>query len=238
MKLKSLLFLVVSGILLVYGVGCGTSSTNSQGVSFTLLGFFAELPESGSGEIPNGELGQAVPLSVEGPETQGGNLVGTVSTVLGLRNNISSQFVRVDRLLMSYNIEGASQQPPNTTLAYSFFLGPLVGSDVEGESESSDDSNSTSGGSSLPDFEDVLNIGFGSFPIVPPEIIAWLNFNRNNLPELPFTMTATVRASGVTSAGNRVTSNESSYFIIFTPDIAIAPTQGSIADDSSAESTL
>ncbi len=206
-------------------VGCGSSSTNNQGVSFTLLGFFAELPEAGSEELPQGSIGQAVPISAVNPETQAGNAVGTTTTIVGLKNNIVSQFIRTDRLKISYYIEGASKQPPNTTIAFSVLLGPGGGSS-SGE-EGGEESSSSSSTSSLPDFSSIASQGFGSFPIITPDISAWLNLNRGSLPELPFTLTATVKASGVTSSGNRVDSNEAQYFIIFTPDNEIAPTNGS-----------
>lgn len=226
--------LIGVGISIAVFIGCGTSATNNQGISFTLLGFFAELPDSGATEQPPGELGQATPLSAENPETQSGNLAGAVSTVAGLKNNISTQFLRVDRMQVSYFIEGADKQPPDTVVAFSAVLGP-GGQSSEGDAAAEGDSSTTSG--SLPDFSEIGALSFGRFPIVTPEVVAWLNLYRGSLPELPFTMLATVKASAVGSAGERYYSNEASYFIIFTPDIAISPTEdtgGSPTDDISA----
>lgn len=232
MKRFTIASLIGVGISIAAFIGCGTAATNNQGVSFTLLGFFAELPDSGSTEQPPGELGQAVPLSLENPETQSGNLAGSVSTVAGLKNNISSQFLRVDRMKVSYYIEGAEQQPPDTVVAFGAVLGP-GGQSSGGDTTTEGSSSSSKGVSSLPDFAEIGSLSFGRFPIVTPEIMAWLNLYRGSLPELPFTMLATVKASAVGSAGERYYSNEATYFIIFTPDIAIAPTEGSDFTDGS-----
>lgn len=210
----------LTGLMVVIGSGCGgTNSSNSQGVSFTLLGFFSELPESGSTDLPTGQLGQTVPLSAENPETQSNNSSGAVETVFGIQNNLSGQFIRADRMDLSYYIEGATRQPPDTIMAITKFLGP--------SSSSSDDAATVdSASSTLPDFGKILNLGFGFFPIVPPEVTAWLNFNRGILPELPFTMVVTAKAEGVTSAGVRQITNPALFFVIYTADNVIAPTEG------------
>jgi len=220
-------------------VGCGTAATNNQGISFTLLGFFAELPESGSDTLPTGELGQATPLSSENPELQTGNVSGAVSTVAGMKNNIISQFIRVDRMVINYYIEGANVQPPSTTVGISALLGPSVSSTSSSDSTSTDSSSSGTSKppSSLPNFSTISELSFGSFPIVPPEVTAWLNLNRAQLPEAPFTMLATVKASAVSSSGQRYYSNPADYFIIFTPDNVIAPTEGSIVGSDTTTDT-
>jgi hypothetical protein len=205
---------IILVLSLVFISACGSGSSNEQGVSFTLLGFFSEIGDAG--ETPPGELGQSTPLSAENPESQSGNLAGSVSTVVGLQNNITSQFLRVDRLEMDYFIEGASIQPPSTLVAVTTILGASPGDTLTGGS-----SSSSSGGGTTTQ-EDTSTV-YASFPIVPPDVMAWLNFNRASLPELPFTMIASVRASAVGSSGARYDSNEGSYFIIFTPDNVIAP---------------
>lgn len=198
---------------LVFISACGSGSSNDQGVSFTLLGFFSEVGDAR--RTPPGELGQSVPLSAENPENQTGNLAGSVSTVVGLQNNITTQFLRVDRLEMDYFVEGASIQPPSTLVAVTTILGASPGDTLTGGSSSSSGGGTTT--------EEDTSAVYASFPIVPPDVMAWLNFNRASLPELPFTMIATVRASAVGSSGARYDSNEGSYFIIFTPDNVIAP---------------
>ena len=113
-----LIALAVVAILAGAGLyGCGTATNNDQGVSFTLLGFFAEFPDSGKGcvDLPAGALGMIVPLS--SGETETGQNVSGVLTIMGLQNNLSQVFVRTERIFIDYYIEGASMQPPSTTLA-------------------------------------------------------------------------------------------------------------------------
>jgi hypothetical protein len=205
------------GLSLILLAACGSSPTNNQGVSFTLLGFFQDVATEGGNNV--GELGQSVPLSDSNPETQADNLAGAVATVVGLQNNISTQFLRVDRLEVDYYVEGSRIQPPSTMIPLTMLLGkaPTTGT---GSSSSSGASSSSTGGISSN------NIQYGQFPIVTSDVMTWLNFNRNSLPELPFTMIASVKASAISSAGDRYYSNEGSYFVIFTPDNVIAPTEG------------
>ncbi len=189
--------------------GCGSSPTNDQGVSFTLTGFYADTGEGTT--APAGEVGQSVPLSAANPEGID-SFGGIVTTVAGLRNNMTSQTVRVDRIEMKYYIEGAKAQPPRTVVPLTVFLGVSSGA---GSSTSSSGSTTTT----------VLNSqSYAEFPVVTTDIMTWLNFNKTNLPELPFTMAVEVTAEGISSAGNRYETNPASYFIIFTPDNIIAPT--------------
>jgi hypothetical protein len=192
--------------LLVFG-GCGSSPTNDQGVSFTLTGFYSKV--GGGTEAPDGEVGQSVPLS--SGELEGAGKF-TVDTVAGLRNNIKSQSIRVDRIEMKYYIEGSKSQPPKTMVPLTLLLGPSSG----GGSSASSSGSTTA----------VINSqSYAKFPIVTTDIMSWLNFNRGNLPELPFTMAVEVTAEGISSAGNRYETNPASYFVIFTPDNIIAPTE-------------
>ncbi|RIL12176.1 MAG: hypothetical protein DCC75_00900 [Proteobacteria bacterium] len=193
-------------------LGCGGGgSNNDQGVSFTLLGFFAD--SSGG----TGELGRSVPLSTD-PESEA-QASGAIFTTAGVQNNLSNQVIRTDRALMSYYIDGAELQPPSTTVAFSSILAPAA----------------PDGSSSLPPgFGNGQTVVYGNFPIVPSDIMAWLNLNRALLPELPFHMTVTVTISGVTTAGDRLETNSATYTVQFTPDVVIPPSGGS-DDDSGGE---
>lgn len=196
--------------LLVFA-GCGSSPTNDQGVSFSLTGFYSEV---GSGTTaPAGEVGQSAPFSAANPEDED-SFGGMLTTVAGLRNNMTSQTVRVDRMEMKYYIEGAKAQPPRTVVPLTVLLGVSSGA---GASTSSSGSTTTTALNSQ---------SYAEFPVVTTDIMTWLNFNKTNLPELPFTMAVEVTAEGVSSAGNRYETNPASYFIIFTPDNLIAPTPG------------
>lgn len=231
-------------VLMAFALGsCGSASNNDQGVAFTLLGFFAAGDVDGC-DLPAGELGQFTPIgeldssSIVGDSEESGDS-GAVLTYLGIQNNLTGQFIRTDRVLLSYYIEGASAQPPSTTLALSSVVGPSV--------VASDSSSDTEGGATNDPFDSSLPPGFDNescsreflqFMVVPPDIRAWINLNKGSLPEAPFVMTATVEVTGLTSAGARLTTNPATYDVIFTPDPIIPPTIDDGADTGGVTETV
>jgi len=66
--------------------------------------------------------------------------------------------------------------------------------------------------------------------IVPTSIREFINFNKQNFPEPPFTMVVRSFASGVTSAGHRLDSNNIELEVVFTPPVEIPPTEGTGSD--------
>lgn len=213
--------------LVAFGVGCGHAPSNNQGTAFTLLGFFSELPESGADDLPPATIGIATPLSTA-TET-GAGFAGGISVVAGIQNNMIGQFVRTDRILLSYYVEGASNQPPDTTEPFGVLVGPAQVATAEG------DTASAGSPSSLPDSftTGVLsNNAYGEFRVVPPDIMSWISLNRASLPEAPFTMVVDVIVSGVTSSGQRIESNSSTFVIQFNPDNIISPTSGITGTDT------
>ncbi len=223
--IRSLKALVVGVALTltVFGLlGCGSGSSNDQGVSFTLLGFYDDLEG-------DPELVRVVPLSFSGSEIQGDqfqdgftdqtNISGAIISFAGSQNNLSQVFIRTDAAYLSYFIPGASRQPPDTATAYSLVLGPAVSA---GAAASDDPFISTL----PPALADVENVGYAPVSIVPADVMTWLNLNRTALPELPFDMIVTAYVSGVTSAGDRLDSNEVQYLVKFTPDNVIPPASG------------
>ena len=56
---------------------------------------------------------------------------------------------------------------------------------------------------------------FAEFPIVGPDVYAYLNNNRSALPELPFRMEAQCRATGISSAGDVFTTNDVGITVTF-----------------------
>lgn len=235
--------LAVTAILAGVGLyGCGTSTNNDQGVSFTLLGFFSEFPDEGSGcvDLPAGQVGVIAPLS--SGETENGQNASGVLTIMGLQNNLSQVFVRTERIFIDYYIEGASMQPPSTTQTTSVIMSPAVDADEEG---SSGEEQSTT---TISPFDSSLPPGWGGvscsrnfaqFFIVPPDISAWVNLHRASLPEAPFVMTAIVKVTGVTSAGDRLTTNEAAFDVHFRPDVVIPPTNSTPeAEETPTEESL
>jgi hypothetical protein len=204
--------LVLAGIVLAIG-GCGSASNNDQGMSFTLIGFSKS---GGSGD----DSGQILPLGTD-QESSGTPSVQGALTFYGVQNNLSNQGVRVDRAFLDFYVDGATMQPPQTTVPMGFVLGPVA--------------STTAGGSLPPSWSTIANVKWYQQFVVPPDVMAWLNLNRNSLPELPFQMTVHVRVTGVTTAGDRLETNTLDYPVDFVPDQIIPPTGGT--GDGGAGST-
>ena len=66
----------------------------------------------------------------------------------------------------------------------------------------------------------------GQIPIVPPEITAWISFNRNSLPEPPFLLAIKGTVTGITAAGDVLTTNETDFGVNITTDNNIPPSAG------------
>jgi len=212
-------------------MSCGGASNNDQGMGFTLFGFYKDAGETG-------DAGQLAPLSSD-PESASGAYHG-LTTFFALQNNLLHQGIRVQRTILRYYVEGASVQPPSTTQPMGVILGPASsgGSTTkEGplvRAEEGGGSSAAGGGvvkppdgSLPPGWESIANVQYAESYIVPAEIMAWLNLNRQYLPELPFTMTVTASVVGITTAGDQLVTNELNYMVQFTPDVIIPPSGGS-----------
>jgi hypothetical protein len=176
MSLTSRIFLIaIFAVSLLGGYGCGSSSNNDQGTSFTALGFFVPGTAGGTGQ--NGTI---IPLFSDVSETDGlSNL-----TSIGVQNRLQSQFIRVVRVDCSYDVQGSSLNIPDDS--------EPLGSIVE------------AGGSS-----------FIAIQVISPDIFSFLNNNQNSLPQLPFKMTVTCSVTGVTQAGDVLTTNPVHYPVQF-----------------------
>ncbi len=190
-KLKAV---VLAALCFLAIQSCG-STRNDQGVSFTAFGWF-QIEEDDDGRLT---LNEDVRVS-------GTALVRTTGQSfpvgLGLMNNMTGQAIRQERVYWDFYIEGAALQPPSTTMVLSGYLAPGPSADP------ADEEAEAGTGSSLPPG---LNTGENMvFWILNPISFAtaeWLQTHRASLPDAPFMMTATARASGVTTAGKRVDSN-------------------------------
>jgi len=234
---KKLKIWSVSGsvLLAAFLISCGTATNNNQGVTFNLLGFFAGSGEgSGCGTLPTGDLGQA--LTLDASTTDGSLRSSGVITFAGLENANIGTFIRVDRVYMNYNIEGASSQPPSTSLPFNLLLN-AAGNTNTGPNNS----NKNSGSSLPPGYTDGTAVcGFGEFFIVPPDIQQWIILNQGSLPEAPFLMTVEVYFTGITSAGDRFDSNTASYnvYVQAAPIISATPGSGDGSSSSSGAETF
>lgn len=204
--------------------GCGSATNNDQGVAFTLLGFYSadDVDDAEGCDSPTGTLGLFSTLNASGTDPAS----GTTAIFAGLQNNLSQQFIRTDRAFITYNVTGASRQPPDTSVPLGTIIFPSV-------SDSTSENSSAGFVSSLPPAFGGAGCsrGYAGFEVVPADIITWLNFNRTALPELPFRLDATVEVTGVTSAGDRYTSNPMTFFVDFLADVPInEPTEGDTGD--------
>jgi len=190
------------------------------------------------GEIPGGLVGTGISLGDALTESGGRS---DLTAVIGLQNNLSGQILSVDSLTYEFFVPGSSVQPPETISALPMFLGPALG---EGGAE---EEGGAKFDSSLPESfadEGACNTGFSEFLLLPSSVRTFLSFNRSSLPEPPFDMLVTVRASGQTSAGDRLTSNPETIFVTILPETVIEPTQieeggaeGAFANDADIDET-
>ena len=111
-------------------------------------------------------------------------------------NRLTQQFIRVDRIDCSYDVQGAD--PRLQIPVDSFSVGAVV--------------PPTPGNVATTT---AFSEGVFGFEVVSPDLFAFLNVNRNLLPELPFRATATCSAVGVTQAGDTLETNRLNYFLQF-----------------------
>ena len=239
MKLRKLITSSAAALLISGVLGCGGAS-NDQGVAFTFLGYFAPDDTGGcdsatdtgiSGVVvglSNSDFTGATPGDLEGvPENTAS--IGCAR----VQNNISTVGIRVQRVFLSYRVEGATEQPPSTSFPLGVVLGPGPTGGVAG--------SLTSPSSSLPPgFAGVGNVSTAAVALISPEVFTWLNLNRAQLPEPPFTMVVTSYVVGITTAGDQLTTNPVDLYVQVTPDLQIPPASvpgGTAGDAGAAGST-
>lgn len=194
-------------------VSCGGGGTNNdQGVAFTLLGFSSQGSCTAGTADPN-LTGLNVPFSeaIEDAGSSGGLVVG-----FNMRNNLCKQFIRTDQVFMDYFIPGAAVQPPSSASALGAFMDATF-DDCDGEITGASASEAC-----------------GETKVVPAQVRQWMILNRASLPELPFTMQIRATVSGITSAGDRLETNEAILNVQFLTDLVIEP-GGSEGDDEDGD---
>jgi hypothetical protein len=182
---KGRFFGSAAAFALIFGaavyIGCGSSS-NDQGISFRALGFFtdAQLTTGDSGRCAS--LRDTTIIPEPGPDSGG---------FLGLQNQMA-QGINVNRVDLSYHINGSSLAIPNDVFALSQRLGPANGSE------------------SSPPTAGVQIV------IVSPQVMQFLNDNSSRLPDLPFSMVVFATAVGTADNSDQFESNRVSYQVLFT----------------------
>ncbi len=226
---------IVAVIILSTLISCGgggSGTNNDQGVTFTFTGWYNEAPASGSTTLPQGISIVSIPFdpqpeATDEDEDQAGFFAGGFYAYAGVQNNLTGQFIRVRRLFHSFYIQGAEVQPPSTSVAAGNVVGPSVV--TGGNAEQPFDS-------SLPpafaaDEATPGNASFQGLPLVPTEIVEWVNLNRSRLPDPPFSMVVTSYINGITSAGDSVDTNEVDITVIFRHDTEVNTVEFDPSDD-------
>lgn len=193
-------------------MSCGTASNNDQGVSFTAYGWAA--PDEEGICTFRGVTGATVVMStgsVFSESISSGELVLVPGLCFMVGNNLTKQGIRTDRMFYEFRIPGASEQPPTTSAPFGVVLSaPEVGGGEEGEEEDGPKAQSVSAGGE----------------VLPNEIIQWINLNRGKLPQPPFQLEGIYKVSGITTAGDRIESNEIGFNIRVIEDNIIPPGAG------------
>lgn len=225
-----LIALVVPSLL-----GCGDSTRNDQGVSFTFMGWYQESSDGQGDGGPACEIGVTrafVGISEGALDSESpGSLVGELESAyyVLLQNNLSEQFVRVERVVHNYYVPGASVQPPTTSVALPFVMSPVVGEDQTGFG-----SSLPSGFASGRELELAGNLLCAQIPMLPASVRSFISLNRAQFPETPFVIVVSSYATGVTSAGQSIESNPMEFEIVVTSDNPINASSGSSSALSSS----
>lgn len=222
-KLVFGLFAIGAGV-----AGCGGASNNDQGTSITLIGTFAEAGDAASDTLPDGQTGVIVSLdsgTASDGNPENGNEVAGVLTYLGIQNNLSGQFYRTERVVLSYYVEGSSLQPPDTTMALSAVVGPATTGDAE---------SGNSDNSSLPDnvSTQLPNRTFAQTFVVPASIMSYILLNSDEMfgSRDAVTMIVTMHVTGLTSAGDRMDTNKLDFPVVFKKGPIVEPTDATTED--------
>ncbi len=200
--------------LLTFLVSCGGTTNNDQGASFLALGYYAD----SAGSV--GRSGDIVQLFSDTPgvitDSAGDRLDGLQTwTFIGLQNNLTKQFVRLVRIDCDYSISGSFIRVPSSSYAGSAVIGaaPSAATDAGG----------ADGGQTSTVTRNILYYGF---QVISPDIYSFLNNNKASLPELPFRMNVICSATGVTQAGDVLTTNPLNYFIQFVEEAEVGAGSG------------
>ena len=181
----------LTGIALVVGVlGCGSSTTNNdQGASFSALGFFT----AATPEPPPGLSGLNATLS---QDSAASGFASQSLAYIGLENRLTNSFIRVTKIDCDYNVPAATIPIPSDSISTSGFINasPSIGGPTIGGSGTA---TATGTGTRL----------YLQFQLISPSIYAYLNSNRNALPELPFQVQILCTATGITNAGKTFETN-------------------------------
>lgn len=244
-------FFISSAIAAITAIsisGCGSASSNDQGVSVLSLGYFSAGPQQqaggavagGSVPLPAGLAGAIIQVcsgrnefsSTLQPggagETAGGSFVGWV----GFENNLTQVGVSVDRVDFRYTIPGAEMQPPTTSVPVSITLGPFVNQQVGAVGAAQPGFTS----SLPPGFRNLPNRGFSQTFLIPASIRSWICLNKESLPLRPFQLEVTSEGRYRTTAGDFQKTNDQTIIFEVIDEVPVLPTDGT--DDTTPAGSL
>jgi len=184
------------------------------------------LGQLGCGQLPAGVSGGYIQLGAVGSQTiptitedilSGSDFAGNYLSVIGIQNNLYGQAYRAERVLVDYFIPGASIQPPSVSIPISLIAGPAESTSRVGAGGNNNNNNAPDPGirrpiftSLPPSFSNLCNRALSQVPIVPSSVRDWLIINQGQLPAPPYLMEANIRVAGISSAGDRIETNDAS----------------------------
>jgi len=197
----------------------------------------------GCGQLPSVFVGGSFRLGEAEPEPNnsttdtnlsGTNEAGAYVSVVGVQNNLYGQVFRADRVYIDYYIPGASAQPPSTSVPVSLLAGPAesaasnvgAGGGTTGSTVRDPGIRRPAYTSLPPSLANICNRALAQVTVVPAAVREWLNFNRDRTPEAPYKMEVTIRVSGLTSAGDRLDTNDGTFDFEILPETLVVPTDG------------
>lgn len=200
-RAKAWLGMSLVAALMACGGGGGDGS-NDQGIVFRGVGFVrgeADLNEQIRCEVPTVQdaiidSAWVVDLNRTRYFPDPNSLVNNpCGGYIALENNLSTQAINVQQIVITYDVPGAAIVPPETTI----FTGIRINSASSTEETAS----------GQPNLVYAQLIG----QMLPETIVAWLNQNINVLPSVPFQMIAQFEAYGQSDNGTRYVANPIDY---------------------------
>ena len=194
-------------------VSCGGTTNNDQGVSFLATGFLRS--DNGGAYMPS--TGSVLPLFTD---TSSSGFDGLISEIrMALQNNLTKQFIRVVRIDCDYEVPGSFIKVPSN----SFPVSTVIVAVPAPQTTTTTMANGTVITSQSANTTSTAQLGF---TLVSPDLYAFINNNKASFPELPFQMIAICSATGVTQAGDVLTTNSLNYYIQFVEEAEVGAGNG------------
>lgn len=194
-------------------VSCGGTTNNDQGVSFLATGFLRS--DNGGAYTPS--TGSVLPLF---SDTSSSGFDGLISEIrMAMQNNLTKQFIRVVRIDCDYQVPGSFITVPSNSFPVSTVI-------VAAPAPQTTTTTLADGTVITSQSENTTSSAQLGFTLVSPDLYAFINNNKASFPELPFQMIATCSATGVTQAGDVLTTNSLNYYIQFVEEAEVGAGNG------------